>query len=61
MPYNRGVAYGAKGDFDKAIADYTEAVRLSPGFPDACDRRGKTYAAKGKLDMAIADYTEAMA
>ena len=27
---NRGVAYGNKGEYDKAIADYTEAIRLEP-------------------------------
>jgi tetratricopeptide (TPR) repeat protein len=35
-PYNnRGLAYGAKGDYDRAIADLTEAIRLDP--------RGNTY------------------
>ena len=28
--YNRGIAYGNKGELDKAIADFTEAIRLDP-------------------------------
>ena len=27
---NRGLAYRAKGDYDHAIADYNEAIRLDP-------------------------------
>ena len=29
---NRGLAYNDKGDYDKAIADCTEAIRLDPKF-----------------------------
>ena len=27
---NRGMAYGNKGDNDKAIVDFTEVIRLNP-------------------------------
>src|SRR5580704_11378972 len=27
---NRGNAFSAKGDYDRGIADYTEAIRLGP-------------------------------
>ena len=30
---NRGLAYAAKQDYDRAIADYNEAIRLNPKFP----------------------------
>ena len=32
---NRGFAYGSKGDYDRAIADYTEAIRLDPKYRHA--------------------------
>lgn len=32
MLYNRGSAYRAKGDYDRAIADYNEAIRLNLKF-----------------------------
>ena len=31
---NRGRVYANKGDFDKAAADYTEAIRLNPEYPE---------------------------
>ena len=51
---NRGLAYGKKGDYDKAIADYTEAIRLNPNA-EAYSNRGLAYRKKGDYDKAIAD------
>ena len=51
---------GKKGDFDKAMAGYTEAIRLRPDFADAYNNRGNAYCAKGGSNKAIADYTEAI-
>ena len=58
---NRGVVYDVKANYDKAIADYTEAIRLDP---KVC--RGVLTTAvsptwnKGEYDKAIADFTEAI-
>ena len=32
---NRGVAWSVKKDYDRAIADFTEAIRLDPKMPIA--------------------------
>ena len=32
--YNRGVAYGKKGELDRAIADYDQAIRLDPNLEE---------------------------
>jgi tetratricopeptide (TPR) repeat protein len=56
----RGVAYKAKGDLDRAIADYTEAIRRDPDFAAAYNSRGIAYKAKGDVDKAIADYDQAI-
>jgi tetratricopeptide (TPR) repeat protein len=57
---SRGFAYASKGDNDRAIADYTEAIRLDPNNSQALNNRGFAYASKGDNDRAIADYNEAI-
>src|SRR5262245_10529468 len=37
---NRGVEWRAKGNLDRAIADYTEAIRIDPTFAGAYYARG---------------------
>jgi tetratricopeptide (TPR) repeat protein len=65
----RAGAYAEKGDHDKAIADYTEAIRLylvvkGPNYTArltvAHKGRAASYAKKREYDMAIADYTEVL-
>ncbi|MFZ1990264.1 MAG: tetratricopeptide repeat protein, partial [Alphaproteobacteria bacterium] len=58
--YNRGIAYRDKGDYDRAIADYTQAIRLKPDYAKAFNNRGLAYYNKGDYDRAIADYTQAI-
>src|SRR6185503_12769589 len=58
--YNRGLAYYDKGDDDRAIADYNEAIRLDPKYAQALFNRGNAYYQKGDDDRAIADYNEAI-
>ena len=53
------VAYD-KGDYDKAIADFSEAIRLDPKFTYAYDWRGFAYFDIHNYDKAIADFTEAI-
>jgi tetratricopeptide (TPR) repeat protein len=55
----RGDAYYEKKDYDKAIADYTQGIRLDPDF-EAYRFRGDAYFNKGDYDKAIADYSEAL-
>src|SRR5439155_1493870 len=57
---NRGLAYKAKGDNDRAIQDYDQAIRLNPSFAEAFSNRGIVYAAKGDNTRAIQDYDQAI-
>ena len=57
---NRGFAYEKKGDYDREIADCTEAIRLDPKLAMAYNNRGVAYGLKGDYDREIADCTEAI-
>ena len=57
---DRGKAYRNKGDLDKAIADYTEAIRLNPKLTGAFGCRGLAFEKRGDFNQAIADFTEAI-
>lgn len=58
--YNRGLAYADKGDYDKAISDYTKAVELDPKLAGAYNGRGNAFYDKGAFDNTIADYNSAI-
>ena len=47
-------------NFDKAIADCTEAIRFNPSYNAAYFTRARAYFGKHEDDKAIADYTEAI-
>jgi len=56
---NRGLAYHAKGDYDKAISDFTDMMLWS-NF-DAYYYRGCSYAVKGDYDKALTDFNSMIA
>ena len=51
--YNRGVAYGQKGDLDRAIADYGEAIRVDKTYPSAYTNLCNTWNDKGDVERAM--------
>lgn len=57
---NRGVAYRVKGDHERAIQDYGQAIKLNTKFAAAYINRGVAYDYKGDYDRAIADYEQAL-
>jgi tetratricopeptide (TPR) repeat protein len=54
----RGLEYLENAEHRRAIACFTEAIRLSPRFTEAYLARACAYDEKGDLDLAIADCTE---
>jgi tetratricopeptide (TPR) repeat protein len=58
--YNRACIYVIYNEYIRALADYTDAIRLNPDYTDAFINRGNVYIAKDDCDKAIADYTEAV-
>ena len=57
---NRGVAYRRKGEYDRALKDYEQAIRLNPSNATAYNNRGIIYRINGEYARAIADYDEAI-
>jgi tetratricopeptide (TPR) repeat protein len=57
---NRGNSFLRRGNSDKAIADYGQALRLDPGFVDAYRNRGAAYFNLGAYDKALPDYDAAI-
>ena len=60
---NRGLARYRNtiwADYDGAIADFSDAIRLKPDYDEAYLNRGAAYAAKNDYAAAIADYTDAI-
>ena len=58
--YNRGIAYGTKGELDKAIQDYSKAITLNPEDAWAYNNRGVVYHNIGDFAAAIEDYSKAI-
>jgi len=56
----RGDAYSKKNDYDKAIADYSQAIKLNPNNAVGYGIRGDAYYKKNDYDKAIADYSQAI-
>ena len=57
---NRGVARKVKGEYDEALQDYDQAIRLDPNSASHYNNRGVIYRIKHDYDRAIADYGEAI-
>ena len=57
--YNRGIAYYFQKDFDRAIADYDQAIQFNANNVHAYKNRGLAKRAKG--DSAGSDADIAMA
>jgi tetratricopeptide (TPR) repeat protein len=56
----RGNKYYDRGEYDRAIENYTQAIRLNPMSAYAYNRRGDAYTRKGDYNNAIEDYTQAV-
>ncbi|MBI4351657.1 MAG: tetratricopeptide repeat protein [Elusimicrobia bacterium] len=57
----RGVFWELLGELERGIADYSEAVAVSPRDPGPFSSRGDAYRKLGEADLALADYTKAIA
>ena len=58
--YDRGTAYADADQYEEAIHDFDEALRLYPRYAAALTGRGKAYRYKSQYDEAIRDFNEAL-
>jgi len=57
---DRGNAFRAKGNFDKALVDYDQAIAFNPKNAGAHVDRALVWERKGRRDQALRDYAEAI-
>lgn len=57
---SRARVWNYLGEYDKAIADCDEALRLDPACATAFDRRAQALTATGRTDEALADFETAI-
>ncbi len=57
---NRAIALRHKGQYDQAIQDHNEAIKLTPDFAAAYNSRAIVHSVKGENDLALQDYNEAI-
>jgi tetratricopeptide (TPR) repeat protein len=57
---NRGNAYTAKSDYDRAIQDFDQSIKLNPTYIKPLNNRGVAYLRKGEYGLAIEAFDEAI-
>ena len=59
--YNdRGSIYAALAQYDRALSDFNEALRINRNFAEAYYNRGTLYNIQKKYDLALADFGKAL-
>jgi tetratricopeptide (TPR) repeat protein len=56
----KGIDHFQKGNNEEALAEFSKAVSLNPGYAMAYNMRGAVYGSKGEYDKAIADLDTAI-
>jgi tetratricopeptide (TPR) repeat protein len=58
---NRAIELRQRGDYDGAIADYSQALNIDAELTGAYAGRGLAYEGKAEVEKAKADYLKALA
>ncbi len=59
--FNRANSYLFLQEYDKAIDDLNQAIRMKPDYSEAYNDRGVAHEKKGLMDNALEDYLKAFA
>ncbi len=58
--HDRGNLRSRNGSYELAIADYSKAIEMDPGFAEAHYNRGSSHYELGSYEEALADLTRAI-
>lgn len=58
--YRVGIYFAQRGNYERALDEFTEAIDNLPQFGSAYAARGDVYLSLGDYELAIADYTDAI-
>jgi tetratricopeptide (TPR) repeat protein len=59
--HDRAIELRQTGEYERAIADYGQAIRVDADFTGAYAGRGLAYEGKGEVEKAKADYRKTLA
>lgn len=57
--YNRGIGYQNSKDYELALKDYDQALRLRPAYSSASNNRGNVFQSLRQYERAVQDYDQA--
>ena len=57
---DKGIENSQKGQYDQALQEFGQALKLKPGDAATLTYRGVVYYAKGQSDQAIKDFDQAI-
>ena len=57
---DRGIAYSGKGDYDRAVQDFDQAILLNPDDESPYVGRAMAFANQGRYDQAIESFDQAL-
>jgi tetratricopeptide (TPR) repeat protein len=58
--HKRALAYAAKGDRERAIADCNQALKITPNYAEVYNSLGNLYDEKGDREVAIENFNKAI-
>lgn len=58
--YQQGIENARVGDYQQALADYNQAIKLNPNLAEVYDQRGFVYYRLNDYSSAFADYSQAL-
>ncbi len=60
VPPTKSISNKGRAEYEEAIADFNETIKLKPKFPETYYNRGNAKSDLGKYAEAIEDYTKAI-